>query len=967
MAYTPSQKVTVLIVGGGGGAYSSGSGFDGSGGGGAGGFQEIELDLDSLSGDYTVEVGAKGSKGSPGSDGSQSSAFGYTSAGGNHGKQPNGGDSGSPTIHAGGGTSDSAAGGGGGGSGGDGQDGYTQGGDIIGGDGGAGTASGITGSNIEYAGGGGGGGLNSNGSELSTPGSGGSAANYNNAGQAFDGIVVIRYNKNDVISASGGDAVYDDGEERVHEFTTTGTATFSISGSVSSTTSVSTQELTSSSFGVQVTATAFVDLLLAAQQLAVQAPLSSVDDITIGVATYNLTASTILEQFDATVLLNDSGITIDADAVREKKANTGIATTQSATQLRAQQIGANAKHDRVYAVSTVSVHVNAVALGGLPHKNTAQKLQVTAVPINGVTFWYNSLKVKEVVTGGNNDQITYFFNNSFNDGDLALHIQFNGNSTEFGSLEIPGYDQIFYGAQNDTVIYAEEDTREDQSTINTEDADPNSGDVAGIMYRITGHAGVSDSRAQYSSSMADIAPSNPHSLIVHFAGAENSSPSLGDSNIDYGSATTNVSYSSNAYLTAQHGFRVAPSSKDDLTANGSGTSAQAVIAVAPQTANTHINVFAQKLRTNSNVTYSSATLEDFEDGFSNQWVQTTNFELFNSPARGTQSAGHDTGGQPIDAIYRPFDGFERQPDKCSFYWQETSNQSGFTVQFKDGNGDSVLEVGGNNPEWELDDGDGRKTPYNESNNYGDWIYYEFTFDWQNGTYDYYMENATDNITRSGTRALIKSTGIEEMRINDSNSDFGSADHMWFDDISFSGVNVPQNQEYFGVTFREDYKVEIRNALSTHVNRPHNPHARVILNPTAAQSSQTVSAEAVGVAGAGAFTLSQVAAQQMTVVQNAFAVDASNIYSVTVTTAASEPVQLNAVLVSNDQDRIQSVQSLQLQTGQSAVQDSGGVWDTVPSAHNANDWSVKTRDDGSWSTRARDGGHGAWTTVPRDTS
>jgi len=171
---------------------------------------------------------------------------------------------------------------------------------------------------------------------------------------------------------------------------------------------------------------------------------------------------------------------------------------------------------------------------------------------------------------------------------------------------------------------------------------------------------------------------------------------------------------------------------------------------------------------------------DFESAsITNDWSQTTNLIASSSPTLGSYSAGSED-NRSIDAVLSPaiLEGGDR-PESFEFYWQETTDQSGWTGQFINSFDDVELEVGGNNPQWEVKDGSGTSTIY-DGDGYDRWIYYKFTFDWQNGEYTYYMEDLSNNHIETGTRDLSYNLDIKEFRIN--NSRWGSADYFWIDNI-----------------------------------------------------------------------------------------------------------------------------------------------------------------------------------------
>lgn len=171
---------------------------------------------------------------------------------------------------------------------------------------------------------------------------------------------------------------------------------------------------------------------------------------------------------------------------------------------------------------------------------------------------------------------------------------------------------------------------------------------------------------------------------------------------------------------------------------------------------------------------------DFESGsFGSEWLKTTNFSIVTSPARGTYSAG--TSGSAIDAEV-DFKNIVQggRIDQFEFYWQEATSQSGFTTELIDYKGDPVLYAGGNNPQWELRGANGDVNPYN-GDGYDRWILFQFTFDWDNGTFDWFMQDTSTNSTASGSNEpMINVTNIQGFRINA--SIWGSATYMHVDDI-----------------------------------------------------------------------------------------------------------------------------------------------------------------------------------------
>jgi PKD repeat protein len=185
--------------------------------------------------------------------------------------------------------------------------------------------------------------------------------------------------------------------------------------------------------------------------------------------------------------------------------------------------------------------------------------------------------------------------------------------------------------------------------------------------------------------------------------------------------------------------------------------------------------------------------EDFENGLGSAWTVNSSFSIQTSQAfNGSQSAGDFDQGSPyISADYAPnsLKGGVRV-DSIGFYWYETSSNNGFRFRFLDNSGNTVLSVGGNNPQWTIDlDGDGSCFQFFGGDGYNRWVKTRITFDWQAGTYTYFYEDLQSGTTRSGTRALNSATNIEKIEIRGENNEgpgyncLGQSDNIVYDDIA----------------------------------------------------------------------------------------------------------------------------------------------------------------------------------------
>lgn len=186
------------------------------------------------------------------------------------------------------------------------------------------------------------------------------------------------------------------------------------------------------------------------------------------------------------------------------------------------------------------------------------------------------------------------------------------------------------------------------------------------------------------------------------------------------------------------------------------------------------------------VTFTIGTLPpeivyDFENGMSSDWIQTTNFNLIDDS--GNTVAG-DNVGNTIDAVLD----LTAFPDGAKiaslvFYWKEQSGANGFTVELRDSNQQALFQLGGNNPQWELYDADGSYTPFG-GDGYDRWIKYEIIFDWSNSLYTYDFRDLTGGTQKTGTRTMFIATNFKYLAINNSNSNWGRADKIVFDDFTF---------------------------------------------------------------------------------------------------------------------------------------------------------------------------------------
>jgi hypothetical protein len=126
------------------------------------------------------------------------------------------------------------------------------------------------------------------------------------------------------------------------------------------------------------------------------------------------------------------------------------------------------------------------------------------------------------------------------------------------------------------------------------------------------------------------------------------------------------------------------------------------------------------------------------------------------------------------------------------------------------NGNREVTFGTDNPQWNLFDGTGDfDVVAIPANRYGNWTLVEFTFNFDNGTYDYLITNEPDggNTRATGTRQLEEGLDADQIALGDSlGGDGNSSDSMWWDLITISKrgtaeifeINTPNILTRFGL-------------------------------------------------------------------------------------------------------------------------------------------------------------------------
>jgi len=166
---------------------------------------------------------------------------------------------------------------------------------------------------------------------------------------------------------------------------------------------------------------------------------------------------------------------------------------------------------------------------------------------------------------------------------------------------------------------------------------------------------------------------------------------------------------------------------------------------------------------------------DFSSGISNDWVKQENFNEITID--GNPSAGNFNGdtinAELVPSTIKELGGYRIK--SIEIVWQESSSNNGFTFQFLDDSGNDLILLGGNNPQWEVEDADGITTPHNGSG-YDRWVRYTAIFHWD-GTYTYEFYDIGDGTLRTNTRNMFNNTNFYKFILNDRNGYWGYAYYM----------------------------------------------------------------------------------------------------------------------------------------------------------------------------------------------
>jgi chitodextrinase/type 1 fimbria pilin len=177
--------------------------------------------------------------------------------------------------------------------------------------------------------------------------------------------------------------------------------------------------------------------------------------------------------------------------------------------------------------------------------------------------------------------------------------------------------------------------------------------------------------------------------------------------------------------------------------------------------------------------------ESFEYGLRTWSVNDGGFRQRGASIDGSVSGGNfeDSSSkiQASDTVYP--DG--HQPRTFSYYYRETRDSNGGGVRVTNSDGDIEVGFATDNPQWDVYDADGSTQIYN-GDGYGQWVYVEITFDWENDEYVLYVEDQSTGTTQTHTGDLREGVDVERVEVANYAGDWGggSSFHMNVDNVTF---------------------------------------------------------------------------------------------------------------------------------------------------------------------------------------
>lgn len=207
---------------------------------------------------------------------------------------------------------------------------------------------------------------------------------------------------------------------------------------------------------------------------------------------------------------------------------------------------------------------------------------------------------------------------------------------------------------------------------------------------------------------------------------------------------------------------------------------------------------------------------DFEIGDLSRWDTVNHLSVVQDRVYEGQYAGYSgtsTAGIPLAAtIPDPLSGGQRI-QKFEYFWQETGSSTGAGIRLINSNGGVELGVASDNPEWDIDDGNGIDATVYAGDGYDRWVRFTITFDWDNGTFDVDFEDLTSGSTYVDTgRPLKQGVDVEKIQLDEYNGGLwqnnDASAEMWWDKIKFVTTGATDWTPPYPIVIRSHGKIDI---------------------------------------------------------------------------------------------------------------------------------------------------------------
>lgn len=201
------------------------------------------------------------------------------------------------------------------------------------------------------------------------------------------------------------------------------------------------------------------------------------------------------------------------------------------------------------------------------------------------------------------------------------------------------------------------------------------------------------------------------------------------------------------------------------------------------------------LGTNLSYFFEDCTYQNWA-GMGGSTEITTGSDPSKDPAFGNCAIGVDfeTYNQEIFELYPTDLSGGEEINYIEFYWREHWDSYGGGLYLKDSNGDEIIGVATDNPQWEIKDRDGTQEVYSNpdvvtDDEYERWIYTRIDFNWGAGTADVTMRDTVSGYEDTYTaRPLIQNTDVQSVHVanwQDTGWTTNSNMYYWLDNVTIN--------------------------------------------------------------------------------------------------------------------------------------------------------------------------------------